>query len=415
MDIILYAIPVFFLLIAIELVYDHKKATGYYRVNDALTSLATGTINQLVSVIQTLIPLTLYVILFDAIALWQWPDSAILTPLVWLLAFILYDFCYYWNHRLGHEMNLLWAAHVVHHSSEEYNLTTALRQTGTGFLSFIFYLPLAILGFDPLMIISIGALNLVYQFWVHTRHIGKLGWFDFVFLSPSNHRVHHAQNKVYIDRNYGGVFVLWDRLFGTFQEELEQQPVIFGIRGALKSWNPLWANVHIYTQLCMDAFHTKNWWHKLTIWFRRTGWRPPDVEANYPLLKTDLNDVQKFDVAIPNSLKLYCIIHYVITSLIALSFSLGAHTLQLNDRIALVSFVLISCFSIGALMEHKHYAGMLEWLRIGVLLIGLATFSPISQSLSLGICLACLISTAMLWRARRWSSRYPDYNAAADS
>lgn len=398
MDLILYAVPGFFILIAIELIYDRKKGSGYYRVNDALTSLATGTINQMVSVIQKLIPLTLYVLLFDSIALVQWAQSA----WVWVLAFVLYDLCYYWNHRLGHEMNILWAAHVVHHSSEEYNLTTALRQTGTSVLSFIFYLPLAILGFDPVMIISVGAINLIYQFWVHTRHVGKLGWFDYVFVSPSNHRVHHAQNAVYIDRNYGGVFVLWDHLFGSFQKELDEQPVIFGIRNALNSWNPLWANAQFYTQLFKDAWHTESWWHKLTIWFRRTGWRPPDVEHAYPLLKTDLENLKKFDTTISGALKIYCMIHYATTAVIALGFALGAETLLLSERVFVVAFILISCFSIGALMEHKHFAGVLEWLRISILFV-LAALSPIPQSLSLGLCLACLTSAPLLWKARAWS------------
>jgi len=410
-DLILYAVPGFFVLIVIELVYDHLKGTAYYRVNDALTSLATGVINQLVSVIKVLVPLTLYVAVFDHVALFEWPPGpSVAEPLagisVWLLAFILYDFCYYWNHRLGHEMNLLWAAHVVHHSSEEYNLTTALRQTGTGFLSFIFYLPLAVLGFDPVMIVSIGALNLIYQFWVHTRHVGKLGWFDYVFISPSNHRVHHAQNKAYIDRNYGGVFVLWDRLFGSFQEELDDEPVVFGIRGALNSWNPLWANIHVYSQLFNDALHTKNGWYKISIWFRRTGWRPPDVIANYPLIKTDLENIKKFDVAIPASLKTYCIIQYAATSAIALGFALGAQTLDWQSKAGVAGFILISCFSIGALMEYKHYAGVLEWLRIAILFV-LAALSPIPQSLSWGLCLACVIGIPFLWRARAQNMPQP--------
>lgn len=399
MDLILYAVPGFFAMIAIELIYDYKKGSAYYRVNDALTSLATGTINQMVSVIQKLIPLTLYILLFDAVVLVEWSQS----PWVWVLAFVLYDLCYYWNHRLGHEMNILWAAHVVHHSSEEYNLTTALRQTGTGVLSFVFYLPLAILGFDPLMIVSVGAVNLIYQFWVHTRHIGKLGWFDYVFVSPSNHRVHHAQNKVYIDRNYGGVFILWDHLFGSFQKELEREPVIFGIRNALNSWNPLWANTQFYAQLFKDAWHTKSWWYKITIWFRRTGWRPPDVESQYPLLKTDLGHLQKFDTTVSGLLKIYCMIHYVSTAVITLGFAFGAESLVLNERIFVVTFILISCFSIGALMEHKHYAGVLEWLRISILFL-LAALSPITQSLSLGLCLACVISAPILWKARTRSS-----------
>jgi len=317
MNLILYAVPLFFLLIFIELVYGKIKGTNYYRVNDSLTSLATGSINQLVNISKALIPFTVYIAVYEHFALFDMGDS----PFVWLIAFVLYDLCYYWNHRLGHEMNLLWAAHVIHHSSEEYNLTTALRQTGTSFLSFVFYIPLALMGFDPLMIITVGALNLIYQFWVHTRHIGKLGWYELIFVTPSNHRGHHAQNTVYIDRNYGGVFILWDRLFGSYQEELDDDKPVFGIRGAVQSWNPVWVNVQVYSQLIQDTIHTKNWWYKLSLWFRRTGWRPPDVVEAYPLAKNDdLNVFEKYDTHVPSLLKIHCVIQYAATAAIGLGF-----------------------------------------------------------------------------------------------
>ena len=200
MDIILYAVPFFLLLIGVELIAEKAKGTDYYRVNDALTSLSAGILSQLMKLLHLLIPFTIYLFVYQNFALFSLQETAY----VWLIAFVLYDFCYYWNHRVGHEVNLFWAAHVVHHSSEDYNLSTALRQTSGSFLSFLFYIPMALLGFDPKMVVTVGALNLIYQYWVHTRHIGKLGWFENWFITPSNHRVHHAQNEVYIDRNYGG-------------------------------------------------------------------------------------------------------------------------------------------------------------------------------------------------------------------
>jgi len=396
MNIILYAVPGFFILIALELIAERVRGTNYYRLNDALASLSTGTLNQLVSVAQKLLPFTLYIIVFKEFSLWTLPD----TPLVWVAAFILYDLSYYWNHRMGHEMNILWASHVVHHSSEEYNLTTALRQTGTGFLSFIFYLPLAILGFDPLMIITVGALNLVYQFWVHTQHVRKLGWLDRVFVTPSNHRAHHAQNDVYIDRNYGGVFILWDRLFGSFQEELDEDPPIFGIRGALSTWNPIWANLQIYKQLVQDAVHTESWWYRLTIWFRRTGWRPPDVVDAYPLDKTDLADFKKYHTEIPLSLKVYCALQYAATAFVTLSFATGFESMSFGDSLGVIIFVFLSSFSLGALMEHKHYAGVLEWLRLSILL-SMCWLLEIDQSLSITLTMLCLIGIPFLFIGRR--------------
>jgi sterol desaturase/sphingolipid hydroxylase (fatty acid hydroxylase superfamily) len=190
MSIILYAVPLFFLLIFIEILLEKSKGTNYYRTNDSINSLTAGVLSRMTGVVKQLFPLTVYVVVFEQLALFQITSSG----WMWVAAFVLYDFCYYWKHRFGHEMNILWAAHVVHHSSEEYNLTTALRQFSSSFFSWIFYLPMAVLGFDPITLITVGSLNLIYQFWVHTQHIPKLGWYEWVFVTPSNHRVHHAQN-----------------------------------------------------------------------------------------------------------------------------------------------------------------------------------------------------------------------------
>lgn len=396
MSLILYAVPFFFLLIALELVLEKWRGTNYYRVNDSLTSLATGSMNQLVNVSKKLIPFTLYVMIFDSVALFEWPDSL----WTWVIAFVLYDFFYYWNHRMGHEMNILWASHVVHHSSEEYNLTTALRQTGTGLLSFVFYLPMAILGIDPIVLITVGSLNLIYQFWVHTQHVGKLGWYEWIFVTPSNHRGHHAQNTIYIDRNYGGVFILWDRLFGTYQEEQEDDLPVFGIRGAVQSWNPVWVNFQIYNQLFWDAVHTRNWWHKVSLWFRRTGWRPPDVIDRYPLEKNELSDFVKFDIQIPGALKIYCILQYAATAAIGILYSIAATQSTAEQRLLLVGFVVVSSFAIGAVLENRHYAGVLEWIRLSVLFV-LALLSPIPQALSIGLCTLCVVSLPFLILGRQ--------------
>ncbi|KXI29860.1 sterol desaturase family protein [Paraglaciecola hydrolytica] len=359
MSLILYAIPLFFILIAIELVLEKVRKTDYYRTNDAINSLSAGVLSRMIDIVKALIPLTLYVFIHENFALFQLADSA----LVWIIAFVLYDFCYYWNHRLGHEMSLLWAAHVVHHSSEEYNLTTALRQSSSSIFSWVFYLPLALLGIDPLVLISVGSLNLIYQFWVHTRHVSKLGWFEWIFVSPSNHRVHHAQNRIYIDRNYGGVFIIWDRLFGSFQEELDEEPVIFGLRTSLKSWNPLYANVQVYKQLCLDSWHTKNWGDKCRVWLGRTGWRPSDVTETHPITKTDLTQFEKFDIPLTTSSKLYCLLQHSLTTFIALLLMLNINNLLIYQQVALVLWVLYASYSTGTMLEKRSFAPWLEWLK----------------------------------------------------
>jgi sterol desaturase/sphingolipid hydroxylase (fatty acid hydroxylase superfamily) len=364
MNIILYAVPLFFLLIGLELVLEKVRKTQYYRTNDAINSLSAGVLSRMVDLVKALVPLTVYVLIYENFAFFQLTD----TTLVWIIAFVLYDFCYYWNHRFGHEMSLLWAAHVVHHSSEEYNLTTALRQSSSSIFSWIFYLPLALLGIDPIVLITVASLNLIYQFWVHTRHVPKLGWFEWLLVTPSNHRVHHAQNRVYIDRNYGGVFIIWDRLFGSFQEELDEEPVIFGIRSSLKSWNPLYANLQVYKQLCQDSWHARHWLDKWRVWFGRTGWRPRDVAEAYPIVKTDLAKFEKFDIPLSTLAKVYCLLQHSLMTFIALLLLLNINSLIIQQQIALLAWVLYASYSTGTMLEKRRFAPWLEWLKHSTLL-----------------------------------------------
>ena len=214
-QIIVLATPVFFLLIAIEFAWGWKRARNTYRLNDAMTSIGLGMLSQITAVFTRLLRVGIYTAVYSAVAIW--PDSAFWTTWYgWLLALVFYDFCYYWLHRAGHESAAFWAAHVVHHQSQDYNLSTALRQTSSGaLLGWIFYLPMAVAGVPPLVFGVAALVDLLYQFWVHTEHVPKLGWFDRWFCSPSNHRVHHAVNDRYLDRNYGGVLIIWDRIFGT--------------------------------------------------------------------------------------------------------------------------------------------------------------------------------------------------------
>jgi len=314
---------------------------------------------------------------------------------MWVTAFVLYDFCYYWNHRLGHEMNILWAAHVVHHSSEEYNLTTALRQSGSSFFSWVFYLPMAILGFEPIVLITVGSLNLIYQFWVHTRHIRKLGWYEWVFVTPSNHRVHHAQNQIYIDRNYGGVFILWDRLFGSFQEELHSDKPIYGIRKALKSWDPLWANVHVYTQLFKDCWHANRWQDKLLIWFKRTGWRPADVEQNYPLTKVDLTQFRKFDIPLSLTNKFYSLLQYSLIVFVGLLLLMNLAEFTLAEQVVVVFFVLYASFSAGLVLENNPIGIYVEWAKYCLIMLTLVIY-PLPEWIEWTLAISILMSGTLL-------------------
>ena len=309
MNLVVYAVPFFILAIVLELVYGLAVRRNTYRLNDSVSSLFLGILSQARRFVTLGVGGYVYYLITRHFSLPLMDSSHWYT---WVLAMVLYDFCYYWLHRMGHERTILWAAHVAHHQSEDYNLTTALRQTSTGFLlGWLFYIPMYLLGIPAEVVVTVGSLNLIYQFWVHTEHIPKLGWYEWFFVTPSNHRVHHAQNDRYLDRNYGGLFIIWDRMFGTFQEEREEEPVIFGIRGALNSWNPVRALTHIYVDMARDSWRTANWYDKFKVWWARTGWRPADVATSYPREKTDLEHFERYNPQVPALVSWYAFFQLV--------------------------------------------------------------------------------------------------------
>lgn len=384
MKLILYAVPFFFVLIAVELLVDRWRGMRTYRLADTISSLSAGVLSTTTGLLTKGVGLITYALALKYLALLQLPDNSLW---VWLFAFVLYDFCYYWHHRLGHERNVLWAAHSVHHQSEDYNLSTALRQTSTGFVfGWVFYLPMAVLGVPLLVFVTVATVNLLYQFWVHTRHVPKLGWFEWCFVTPSNHRAHHAQNALYMDRNYGGVFIIWDRLFGTFQEEDDAEPVIFGVTTPLHSWNPLWANWQFYGQLLADAQRTERWRDKLRIWFMPTGWRPADVAAKYPMSKPDLSRFEKFEVPLPFRQQVY------LASQFAVYVALGSYLLNLGESLSPQALMLgwgymaLGLFVLGAGLENRPWALKLEWLRLAlnVPLVWLAPVAGLWPASALG-------------------------------
>ncbi len=303
MNLVLYAIPFFIAAILLELAYGLARKRNTYRLNDSVSSLSLGVLSQARRFVTLGVGGYVYYLVTEYFSAPLMETGHWFT---WVLAMVLYDFCYYWLHRMGHERTILWAAHVAHHLSEDYNLTTALRQTSTGFLfGWIFYIPMYLVGIPAEVVVTVGSINLIYQFWVHTEHVPKLGWYEWIFVTPSNHRVHHAQNDVYVDRNYGGLFILWDRLFGTFQEELDEEPVVYGIRGPLHSWNPFRALTHIYVDMFLDSWRTANWRDKLKVWVARTGWRPEDVSVLYPRVKTDLDHFERYNPQVPRLVSIY--------------------------------------------------------------------------------------------------------------
>jgi alkylglycerol monooxygenase len=401
MNIILLAIPGFFLLITIELLWNHFKGTDYYRLNDSINSLSLGILSRIMGALYALIPLSLYAYTYESFAMFTWEDNVT----TWLIAFVIYDLCYYWNHRFGHTMNIGWASHVIHHSSEEYNLTTALRQSSIpNLIGALCFIPMLLLGFPPWLLVAVGSLNLIYQYWVHTQVINRMpSWFEALFITPSNHRVHHAKNKIYIDRNYGGVFLIWDRIFNTFQPELKEEKVVFGIGTQLASWNPIWGNLQVLSNLFKDALSTDNWFDKFTLWFRKTGYRPKDVEAKYPIIKSNLTD-DKFDTQLNTSQQWYVFIQYVFVAAGILPFMFLLKDMTSSEIIASSAAIIFCLFSLGRVQENSPNTVAFETIKfIACTLVCIWMFSHI-PSVGIIIALISLVSLIVLTAISRISS-----------
>ena len=373
--VIVFATPVFLLLIALEYVWSITRGRRSYRLADALTSIQLGVLSEVTGVVTRLIGITAYALVYRHLSLVESEAARSFwtSPLGWLLALVAYDFCYYWLHRAGHVVGVFWAAHVVHHQSQDYNLSTALRQTSTGpLLGWLFYLPLALAGMPPLVLGIVSLVDLLYQFWVHTEQIGRLGWFDRWFCSPSNHRVHHAVNDGYLDKNYGGILMLWDHLFGTFADERE--PCVYGTRSALNSWDPLWANLEVYRALASDSWHTRRWSDKLRVWFKPPGWRPADVAQRFPRPAFDLAQVQCFDPPMSRSQRWAALWHFVALLGATSLFLWDASVRSLPHNLVWLAALSAVLWGVGAAMQ-----GRIGWVQ--ALMIDAAALAAASSVL----------------------------------
>ncbi len=265
-NLIMLAVPAFLILLLAEAGLSAAFKRGYYERQDTSASLAMGIGNISVAAVWKGFELSLHYLLFQ-FALFDIGAGIA----AWVLLFFAEDFCYYWFHRVHHESRFFWAAHINHHSSQKYNLSTALRQSWTtAFTGFLFWLPLPLLGFHPLMIVTARAISLLYQFWIHTEFIGKLGPFEWIFNTPSHHRVHHGSNPQYLDRNHGGILIIWDRLFGTFEPEREK--VRYGLTRNIETYNPVIIAFHEWAALIKDVMRPLSWKHRLQYAFRSPGW-----------------------------------------------------------------------------------------------------------------------------------------------
>ncbi|MEY3921637.1 MAG: hypothetical protein RL634_1398 [Bacteroidota bacterium] len=310
--VLMIAIPIFLLLVLFEKWYGWKKGKDTVIVMDMISSLMSGITNVTKDVLGLSVAILSYGWMVDHFAVVHIENS------IWVIivSFMVLDFSGYWIHRIQHKTNIFWNAHIIHHSSEEFNLACALRQSISVFFKIFtfFLLPAALLGVPGEVIAIVAPLHLFMQFWYHTQHIDKMGWLEKIFVTPSHHRVHHAINPEYIDKNYSQIFIFWDRLFGTYQEEKKEIPPVYGITRPAATWNPIKINFQHFWLLMKDAWHTKSWEDKCKIWFMPTGWRPKDVERKYPVYKiVDVYQMSKYNPAHSKGLEIWSLVQMALT------------------------------------------------------------------------------------------------------
>ncbi|PJZ66142.1 sterol desaturase [Leptospira wolffii] len=434
-NLITIAIPFFFLLIGMELAFSWYHNRKLYRLNDSINDLSAGIYSQIFGIIFKTITFFAYLWVYENWRIFNlpsWPSepvswmpssevlglsantwSWIIILGVWTACFILYDLAYYWNHRLSHEINFLWAGHVVHHQSEEYNLTVALRQASFhGLFSWVFYIPLALLGFPPIVMILNGQLNLIYQFWIHTRAVDKLPrWFEAVFNTPSHHRVHHGINPKYIDKNHGGTLIVFDKWFGTFQKE-EEAPV-YGTVKPLKSFNPLWANVHYWVEMFQQAWHSPKFSDKIKVFFAGPGWRPKELGGQYPIPEVDEKTFHKYDVVLPSVLKAYGVVWFILTLIGTFSMLVKINSIPTDMQYLIFSLSIFSLISVGGILDLKRWTLYLEPVRL-VSLVGAGFYVGFSGAVLLLIAGFAALSLAWFLSQRHAFAEWKDIDPVQD-
>jgi len=357
---ILYAIPLFFLTIGLEMLVGYRRRKQYYNFEDAITNLNIGIGNQAVGLLGKLLILASYQWFYEHLSIIQLPAGNIL---VWIGTLIAFDFIYYWAHRWGHEWNVMWGAHIVHHQSQEYNLSVALRQSWFHtFLSFWMFLPLPVLGVPTDVILVVAAFVTLYQYWIHTKAINRLPRvIEYIFNTPSHHRVHHATNPQYLDKNYAATFIIWDRMFGTFRKE-EEEPV-YGITTPLNSWDPVWANFHFYFEMAKGSRSLKSFRQKIALAFRG----PEYLGGLLGQISKDPQHhikVKKYRTPVSMNMKIYVLIQFVVLTAGVFKYLLAFDELSLFYKLACFALIIMTTVTCSGIMENKPWVSFAEILRV---------------------------------------------------
>lgn len=368
--ILVFVMPIFLILILLEKAYGYYKGEDTAPNMDSVASVSSGMVNSVKDVLGLSITLISYDWIVSKIAIFNLEASVT----AYIIGFIVIDFYGYWSHRLSHQINFLWNKHAIHHSSEEFNLACALRQPISSFVNLFTFLliPAAFLGVPAKVIAVTLPIHLFLQFWYHTKHIKKIGFLEKILVSPSHHRVHHAINPEYMDKNHSQIFIFWDKLFGTFQEELETVPPVFGITRPANTWNPIRINFQHLWLLITDAWRAENWKDKCTIWFKPTGWRPENFEEKYPVYKiTNVYDFNKYGTQHSNKLMYWSLFQASITLLFISYLYSSIAIIGIPNVFLFGAFIFITVYSYTELMDTRKFSLLWESIRFlfGITLI----------------------------------------------
>ena len=361
--ILMYIIPVFLLFVFLEKTYAWYFKKEPFKQMDLISSLSAGFSNAVKDALGIVFVIVSYGFMVSKLAVFEIKS----TPLLYITGFIILDFYGYCTHRLAHSINFFWNKHAIHHSSEEFNLACALRQPVAQFVNLFTFilLPAAILGIPGQVIAIITPVHFFLQFWYHTVHIGKLGFLENIIVTPSHHRVHHAINPIYLDKNHSQIFIIWDKLFGTFQEELDEVPPVYGITRPMKTWNPIKINFKHLTLLVQDAIHTNSWKNKLLIWFKPTGWRPDDVIEKYPVEKIE-NPYQYIKYQTSSSPVLMFWLWLQLTVTLVFMYHLFANLAEIGkpDIYIYGGFVILQIYAYTELMDASKEAFVWDLVKL---------------------------------------------------
>jgi alkylglycerol monooxygenase len=347
--------PVFLALIIIEKLYGYFKGEDTLPLMDGISSISSGITNALKDVLGISITIISYEWMVRHIAFFEIKNSI----LTYVIAFFVIDFYGYWTHRWSHQINIFWNKHAIHHSSEEFNLACALRQSISSFVNLFTFLlvPAALVGVPSMVIAIVLPVHLFLQFWYHTRHIGKMGILEKIIVTPSHHRVHHSINPEYLDKNHGQIFIFWDKWFGTFQEELKTIVPVYGITRPAQTWNPIRINFQHLWLLIQDARRSNNWNDRVKIWFKSTGWRPNGFKEKYPIYSlAHPSHQEKYNPEVSNKLKYWSLFQMFVTLIFVSYLFSNIALIGLPGMFIYAGFIFLSIFSYTELMDTNDQA-----------------------------------------------------------